>query len=88
MLKGLFVTMFAFTVSGYALAKEPVPHHICLTESKCDAYVGKGLNDAVILKSASKSCASMHGKWLTNTTCPSQGRNGLCKLGEGTTGEM
>lgn len=88
MLKGLFVTILVFMVPGYAFAKEPVPHHVCITESKCDAYVGKGLNDDVVLNSASKSCASMHGKWLTNTTCPSKRRNGLCKFGEGTPGEM
>src|SRR5512138_2097118 len=88
MLKSVFAVLLLVAGSGVVLAKEPVPHHICLTNDKCDAYVGKAMNDDAILKSAGKSCQQMNGKWLTNTTCPSQGRNGLCKLGEGTSGEM
>lgn len=91
--KLIATTALIIASAGTSFAKEPVPHHTCLRSTPqglhtCDAYIGKAMNDKVILNSASKSCSGEYAKWLTNAQCPTQNRVGVCKFSQGKPGEM
>ncbi len=83
--KVLVVALFCEAMSSLAFAGEPVPVAICDDAAKramgspCKAYFGSNFKSTKMQGYLKQACDNGKSQWLLHTSCPAQGRVGICK---------